>query len=346
MKQPEQSAGPTLHPSRGRFVAGGAAVFATIAVVRAKGRAADFELKCGTQLPADDKASLRLTEMWAAIERESGGRVKTQFFPASALGSEVAMFSQLRLGALDFQHLTAGTLAALVPVANIAYLGFAYKDSEEGIRLFEGPLGQYVAKETASKGLYMFHSMWKVGMGEVGTNGRPVAKADDLRGLKIRVSANKISVDLFSELGASATPLNFADVYPGLQTKLVDGVSSSLAIIESSKWYEVLKFASMTNHQWYNQMLIANGETWRKLPPDLQKIVDRNNTKYALLERKDMDAYNAAATKNLQARGITIGPVDRASFTRRLQSYYKAWAAEFGPTAWRLLEAGLGHKLG
>lgn len=331
--------------TRSSFLAACASTFATIGVLRSPARAAEFEFKCGTQLPTDDKASIRLTQMWSAIERETNGRVRVQFFPNSALGSETAMFSQLRLGALDFQHLTAGTLAALVPAANIAYLGFAYQNSTEAIRLFEGPLGAYLRQEIANKGLYAFRTMWKVGMGEIGANGHPIRKPEDLHGFKIRVSGNKISVDLFTALGASPAPLSFADVYPGLQTKLVDGVSSSLVIIESSKWYEVLKYASLTNHQWYNQFLVANGESWKRLPADLQAVVERNNVKYALLERRDMDLYNAAATKSLRDRGLTVNSVDREPFVRNLQPYYKSWSTEFGPTLWGLLESGVGRKL-
>src|ERR1700752_1620618 len=141
-------------PSRRAFAAAAAVTFSAVPIIRMPARAAQFECRCASNLPVHHPISLRLTQMFAAIEKDSGGRLHTQFFPNSQLGGDAAMFSQLRLGALQFFHISPGNLSTLVPVADIAYTGFAYKDDAEGSRVADGPLGDYVRKEVGAKGLY------------------------------------------------------------------------------------------------------------------------------------------------------------------------------------------------
>ena len=316
-----------------------------VALVRGRARAAQFEFKVGSQLPFDQPSGQHLGQMWSAVQRESGGRIAVQYFPNSVLGGEDAMFSQLRVGALQFQFMSPGTLASVVPSANIAYLGFAYNDAAQGLRAFDGPLGNYIRNEAAAKGLYAPRLIWNTGMGHLGMNTGPIRTPDDLKGLKIRVSGNKISVDLFKDLDANATPLGLAEVYTALQTKLVDGVASSLAIITSARWYEVLKYISLTNHVWFSQMLIANGDTWKRLPPDLQAIIERNNTKYSTIDRQMSLAADADLFAKLKDRKIAFNTVDQAPFRARLKPYFQYWANEFGPTEWGLLQSALGRTL-
>ena len=283
--------------------------------------------------------------MWAAIERESAGRIHAQFFPNSQLGGDTAMLSQLRLGALQFFHVSPGNLSTLVPVADIAYVGFAYKDDAEGSRVADGPLGDYIRKEVAAKGIYALRTMFSNGMIHIGSNLRPIRTPEDLHGFKLRVSQSKITVDLFKALGASPTPINVSELYTALQTKLLDGEEAPIVTIATSRWYEVNKYISFTNHEWAGNWIVANGDVWKTIPADLQDLIERNCTKYAHLERRDVQLFNSSVADKLQRLGMTINDVNQTPFRALLRSYYSEWAGVFGATAWGLLESSLGRKL-
>src|SRR5262249_2326058 len=152
-------------------------------------------------------------------------------------------------------------------------------------------------------------------------------------------------IDLFKRLGASPTPLNLAETYSALQTKLIDGEALSVGTIYATRHFEVGKYISMTNHGWSGPWMIANAETWKGLPSNLQEIIERNNTKYSLLERRDMQLSNAAVTDKLRRQGIEFNPTEPAQFRARLGSYYDAWRGEFGATAWDMLQTSLGRRL-
>ena len=229
--------------------------------MRLPARAAQFDFKCGSQLPLEHPSSVRLTQMWAAIERESGGRLRTQFIPNSALGNDPAMLSQLRLGALQFLNTSPGNLGEVVGVADISNLGFAFKNLTEAARVMEGPLGAYLRDEAEAKGIHVFPPFWGSGMFQIGSNTHPIRTPEDLRNFKLKV-VGKISFDLFKTLGASPTPISIVELYSALQTKLVDGEAAPLGTIEASRLFEVNKYVSLTGHAYSGLWLLANPSVW------------------------------------------------------------------------------------
>jgi len=335
---------PKLRAERRRFVAGASAV-AAMAILKGNAKGAQFEFKCASNLPKEHPTSVRLTQMWAAIEKESAGRLHTQFFPNSMLGGDAAMFAQLRLGAVQFFFISAGNLASLVPAANITFLGFAFRDAAEALRVVDGPLGTFVRDETGAKGIYLFRTIWDAGMNHIASNTHPIRNPNDLRGFKIRIAETNILSELFRAFGASPAPISVAETYTAAQTKLIDGVSVGVASEQTLRWFEVTKYFSLTNHSWAGVWLIANGDAWKSLPPDLQEIVERNTVKYAKAARRDQQLLEPIIADKLTRQGLVLNPVDQAPFRALLRPYYESWANAFGPKEWDLLETSLGRKL-
>jgi TRAP-type transport system periplasmic protein len=334
-----------LFQARRSFIVGSAAAVATFGMVAAPAKAAEFEYKCASANPFDHPTTIRLGQMWNAVEKESGGRLRTQLFPNSQLGSGPAVVSQLRLGGVQFMHANPGDVAAAVPLMDICFLGFAFKDVGEALRTLSGPLANYLREETAAKGLHLMRAVWDARLQQIVSATHPVQTADDLRNFKIRVAESKIQVSLFRELGATPTPLPLTERYTGLQTRLIDGAASPFDGIETGRLYEVSKYISLTNHSLGNEWLVANGDAWKRLPTDLQLLVERNNAKFAKLEQRDLDELNVMLASKLKTQGIIFNTVDPSSFRARLGNYYKDWSVTFGPAAWGVLQSSLGRKL-
>ena len=181
------------------------------------------------------------------------------------------MLSQLRSGALDFMTLSPLILGSLVPQAQINGVGFAFKDYKQVWAAMDGELGIYVRRQIAATGtIFAFDKIWDNGYREVTNSVRPINKPEDLKGIKLRTPPGPMWVSLFKALGASPTPLNFAEVYSALQSKVVDGQENPLAIIYTAKLYEVQKYCSMTNHMWDGYWFMGNKKLFEQLPSDLQ----------------------------------------------------------------------------
>src|SRR6202163_5091249 len=202
-----------LRISRGRFVAGTAAAFASIAIVEAPARAAEWSYKYASNVSLDHPLNVRMTQMWNAVNAETKGRLEVTIFPNNQLGGDTQALQQLRSGALQFFTLDGGILQSVVPVAAIQGVGFAFKHSADAFATMDGPLGAYVRKEIEGKGLYAFEKMWENGMRQITSSTHPMKTADDLKSFKVPTPPGRLWVALFKSLGAAPTPIAFNEVY-------------------------------------------------------------------------------------------------------------------------------------
>jgi tripartite ATP-independent transporter DctP family solute receptor len=332
--------------NRRHFAVGTLGVFASINVVRAPARAAQFQYKFSSDVAAEHPTNTRAKEIFAEIKNKTDGKLDIGVFPNNTLGGASAVFSQVRTGAVQFMMALDGIVASVAPVAAIPGVGFAFRDTQQAFAAFDGPLGDYVNKEIVSKGLYCYRRPFLNGMRQVTTSVKPIVTAADVEGLKIRTPPNKLAVDLFRTLGASPTPMNFTELYTALQTHIVDAQENPVAIVEVARLYEVQKYLSLTNHMWSAEFLIGNADAWTALGPDIQKICEDAFANYLTLERNDTAKLNDTLTTKLASQGLAVNSIkDPAAFRAKLAPFYATWKGEFGPTAWDLLEKGSGQKL-
>jgi tripartite ATP-independent transporter DctP family solute receptor len=274
------------------------------------------------------------------VNKETNGRLDVQIFPNNQLGGDTAMLAQLRSGALEFFTLDGGILQAVVPVAAIQGVGFAFRDSAQAFHAMDGPLGDYVRDAIRGAGMYVHPKMFENGMRQITSSSKPIRSAADLTGFKIRTPAGELWVDLFKSLGAAPAPLNFSELYTALQTRVFDGEENPYAIVDVGRLYEVQKYISVTNHMWSAYHLLGNQDAWKALPPDVQAVVERNLTKYALLQRRDTQERNDSLADKLVRRGMILNKADTSGMRTKLTSsgFYTKWRDKFGAQAWGLLE--------
>ena len=330
---------------REKFLAGTAATFAGINVIQAPAKAAEFEYKFATNAPVSHPLNTNAVPMWNNVRKETGGKLDVKMFPNNQLGGDTAMLTQLRSGALQFFILSGGILTNVVPVAGIQGVPFAFKSHKEVYAAFDGALGAQVRKEIEAAGLFAMPKITDNGFRQITNSVRPIKTVSDLGGLKIRTPAGKLWVDLFRTLGATVTAININEAYTALQTHVVDGQENPYIIVEFQRFFEVQKYLSITNHMWDGYWFLANLEAWKALGPDVQKVVLRHADTYAMNERRDNNNFNLALADKLQRQGMTFNTADTSTFKAKLPEFYARWKAEFGATAWDLLERYTG-KLG
>jgi tripartite ATP-independent transporter DctP family solute receptor len=332
--------------SRRSFAVGAGAVLAATAAVRSPAKAAQFTYKFANVEPVTSTLNVRSKQMWDAVREETGGRLDVQIFPQGVLGSDPAAFSQLRAGAIQFYPVFGGLLEnSLVEAAGIESLPFAFKTRTAPFAAYDGDLGAYLRKEIIAKGVYAFPKVYDGGFRIITSGTKAIRTPEDLSGFKIRIPDSRIWQDLFKTLAASPVSVETSQIYTACQTHLCDGVDNVLFGVDLLKLYEVQKYLSVTNHMWYGQWLVANMEAWNALPADIRAIVERNQAKYALLQRADSIAKDLTYVQKLQGLGMATNTVEAGLFSSRLGAFYGRWKTNFGSTAWNMLEKYTG-KLG
>ncbi len=315
-------------------------VFAPAVLRISKVHGAEFTLKYANNAPVTHPLTLRTKEALEAIAKETGGKVDIQIFPNNQLGSDTDMLSQLRSGALEFFTLSPLILQTLVPKAAISGIGFAWSGYDKVWPGVDGELGAFVRAEIAKGGLFAMEKMYDNGFRQITSSTKPIVTPADMDGFKIRVPPSPLWTSMFKAFGAAPAPLNFAEVYSALQTKVFEGQENPLSLINTAKLYEVQKYLAKTNHMWDGFWFLANGKMWAGLPKDVQDVIAKNINAQALKNREDTAAQNATLEAELTGKGMVFNAVDNAKFREKLASagFYKEWQEKFGPEAWALLE--------
>ena len=286
-----------------------------------------------------------LTEMWAAVNAETGGRLDVKVCPQNdgLLGGDPEALQMLLAGEVEFYTLMGGLLGVVAPVAEITGLPFAFASHAQVFAAIDGDLGDYVRHDLLAKGIYAVpRACFENGFRHISTSTKPIHTADDLVGLRIRTPAGRLFVDFFESLGARPTPINLNRLYDALRSGAVEAQENPLAMIEVNRLYEVQTYLSFTDHMWSGFNLLANAERWRALPADVQQVAERVAQRYAARQREETIVFNAALRARLADRGMIINAADRASIRARLGAFYVRWKREFGSKAWGLLEAQVG----
>ncbi|MFG1400025.1 MULTISPECIES: TRAP transporter substrate-binding protein [Roseixanthobacter] len=333
--------------TRRTLLAGSAALGASLAMPAIVSAAPEFRLKFANIMPVDHPLNTRMTEASKEIEKLTDGRVEIQVFPASQLGTDADMLSQLRSGALDFFAQTGLIVATLVPVASITGVGFAFSDYPQVWKAVDGPLGQHIVKAFAKANLIAFDTMWDNGFRQTTSLSRPIRTPDDLSGFKIRVPPSPLWTSLFKSLGASPTSIPWGETYSALQTRVADGLENPLAGIYFAKMYEVQKYLSLTNHMWDGFWFLANRKNFEAMPAATRDIITKTVNAAALKQRADVEKLNGELQSALTAKGLEFITVDTSLFRKKLQdsTFYTEWKGRFGEEAWGLLEASSGKLI-
>jgi len=326
--------------SRKQFLMGAGAAVGVALAPRAARAARQYVLKLGLDLASDHPTTVHAIAAADRIKAATQGNVRVDVFPNSALGDDTHMLSEVRSGAIQMMAIGDNILATLVQAAAISNVGFAFKDADTAWKALDGAVGDVVRADIAKADLHPMHRIWDEGFREITSSTKPIITPDDLRGFKIRVPPSPISLSLFKSLGAAPVTLNIAELYTALQTHVVEGQENPLGNIETQKFYQVQKHCSLTNHMWVGYWVMVNGDYWKSLPPDYQKIIADAFDTEALAQRKANQELDSSLEGKLKEQGLIFDKPDGAAFREVLakSGFYKQWQDKFGPEQWAALE--------
>ncbi len=206
------------------------------------------------------------------------------------------------------QEMMVGSTATLVGITKEMALWdtpFLFNNAKEADAILDGPIGQKIADKLQEKGLVGL-VYWENGFRNLTNSKRPVSKLEDLEGIKLRVMQNEVYLESFKLMGANAIPLPFSELFSALETKTVDGQENPYNTILSSKFYEVQKFLSVTNHVYSPWIMLVSKKWWDQLSKDEQKVLQDAAKASRDFERKDTRAEAAKALADLKGKGMAI----------------------------------------
>jgi TRAP-type C4-dicarboxylate transport system substrate-binding protein len=159
---------------------------------------------------------------------------------------------------------------------------------------------------------------------------KAVRNLEDLKGLKIAVSGPGVKVA--KALGFSPVTMPTADIYVAQDKGVIDGHIRPTELLVSRRHAEVTKYAvdvDMGHDIFYIAM---NMNTWKKLPPDVQKVFDQLSGDWAVdFTGKEWDKFDKDAETEVKAKGIeyiTLAPEEAAKWRKLLTPIHEEYAAD------------------
>ena len=277
------------------------------------------------------------------VDEASGGKIKIEVYPNSALGDNRAMLESVQQGTIDMVLPAVANLAAFTSSTKLFDMPFLFESDEHAEAVLDGEVGTQILKDLESAGLVGL-AWWLQGWRELTTDNIEFHKAGDLNGAKIRVQDNEIHIATWKALGGSPTTLAFSELFTALQQGTIACEENPLSNIKLSGFSEVQNYVIMTNHVYDPIPVVMSKKTWDNLDPQAQEII-----KKAALEARDWERdfaadYDAALLKEWEPdsngpKVIILTDAEKAALREAVQPVYDQYASIVGEDLLAKVEA-------
>ncbi|MGJ7491695.1 TRAP transporter substrate-binding protein [Variovorax sp. ZT4R33] len=277
------------------------------------------------------------------VEKASGGKMKVRGIGNAALGSDTQMQQALIGGAQEMMVGSTATLVGIVPEMAVWDTPFLFSNVKEADVVLDGPVGEKVKAKLEPKGMVGL-VYWENGFRNLTNSKRAVNKLEDMNDIKLRVMQNNVFLDSFKALGANAVPLPFSELFTALETRAVDGQENPFNTVLSSKFYEVQKYLTVTNHVYSPWIVTVSKKWWDTLSPAEKKVLQEAAVKSRDFERKDTREEATKALAELKTKGMQVNELPAAEANRmreKLVAVNGGIAKSVGQETWDSVNAAV-----
>ena len=286
---------------------------------------------------AADKIKLRLSSSGsetgqrgvALVEKFGPGVAEFADFQPSwnstlfAQGTELEAISR---GNLEMSITSAQELAEFFPEFSIFTAGYVHQDAAHQVAVFNDslmdPFKQKVEDELGVKLLsVMYLGRRQINLRQ-SKDDLTVMTPADMAGVNLRMPGTEAWQFLGTALGASPTPMAFAEVYTALQTGAIDGQDNPLPTVVDSKFYEVTSQIILSSHLVDLNYIAMSKAVFDDMTPEQQAATQAAADDAAEFGRQNQLRLEEELVAFLQEQGLEVYEPDLAAFRSQVQSMY------------------------
>jgi tripartite ATP-independent transporter DctP family solute receptor len=284
-----------------------------------------IELKLGHTSSPGSLISVTAEEFVRRVNEEMAGRVHISLFGSGQLGSDEVLMIKAKLGTVDIT-LPSTVMSSTVPPFGFFELPYLIRDRAHLRRVEEEIFWPSIAPYAEDLGFEII-ALWEHGFRQITNNARPIVNAEDLRGIKLRVPSGYWRIAAFQAFGANPTPMPLTEVFVGLQMGVIDGQENPLPQIYASRFHEVQRYLSLTNHIYSPIYVTVGADRWNRLPQDVRDDLIRIAKEVQEFSYAEADRMDRTLLDEL-APNVEINEVYRESFVQASDPVYEQFARE------------------
>ena len=318
------------------------ALCATVFAVPASAQIQERNIRVSNGVNEDHPVGNGVKAMAACMEEKSGGKMKLTAFWGGALGGDLQATQALRSGTQEMVITSTSPLVGIAPELGVFDLPFLVSSEAEADQLLDGEFGQYISEKMPNYGVVNL-AYWENGFRNLTNSQRPVTKWEDLEGMKVRVMQNNVFLDAFQNMGANATPMAFGEVFSALETGTIDAQENPFVTIDTSKFYEVQDYLSVTRHAYTPFMVLFSKPIWDTYSSEEQQILKDCAIVGRDVQRQVSRELSEKSLAKLQEAGMEVNelsPEEQTRMREKASTVYEKHAGTIGEeTITRVQEA-------
>jgi TRAP-type transport system periplasmic protein len=247
----------------------------------------------------------------AMVEKDSGGRIKGQLYPASQLGPIPREIEGVQFGAIQGYIGPPEFLVGVDHRFEVMSAPGLVNGMAHGIRVTQDPqLQKMMFSLGADKGIHGV-AIWVSQPSSI-VSRDPIRTLADIKGKKLRVLAADMQQEMIKRLGASPVAMTLGDVLPAIQQGAIDGAVLAVTVDTTMNYFDAAKYITDTGQPFIFSMAFLSKKWFDSLPADLQKIIEDDALKAANeVNPWAADFYNKEAAVWKQHGEIISLPADQ-----------------------------------
>jgi tripartite ATP-independent transporter DctP family solute receptor len=263
------------------------------------------------------------TEYARRVNGRLKGVAEVVVYGASQLGDDTAALQKLKTGEIAIAT-PSSVMTSVDDRFGIFEMPFLIRNRTHIRRVRAAILEPFLKPAVKANG-YLLLAMWEDGFRHITNNVRPINTPADLKDIKLRVPKGIWRVKMFEAYGTKAVPMAFNEVYEGLKSNRVDGQENPLTFIDSSKFYEVQKYLSLSNHVYFPSFFLVSEKHFAKLPPKVRKILSDTAVNMQDWVLEEAGKLEQRLITKLSAY-MTVNEADPLAFTIESRKIYQDYA--------------------
>lgn len=296
--------------------------FGILAVSHASAWAQTYKLRLGSVLAPSDPLQVAAEGFKKAVEGRTQGKLVVELYPSSQLGDTQDMMDGAAAGANIGTFVEASRVSVHVPEFNVLIAPYAFTTVDDLAKFVQTPtFAGWNDRLRQKTGLTLLSFNWYQGPRHLLTK-KAVAKPADLSGVKMRTIGQPLWVETIRSMGASPTPMPWAEVYPALQTGVIDGAEAQPAAIWGAKLHEVVSHVTLTSHIHLMSGLIVSDKWLQSLPADFRNIVTEESRRWGDSALKANVDGAKKIFDDIRKAGVKVENIDVAPFREAVKPVY------------------------
>lgn len=261
------------------------------------------------------------------VDKKSNGNIKIEVYPSRQLGDDTAILQQVMGGTLDMGVISSPIFSKFTPLLDSLQLPFLLNSYDKELKAIKSPEMKAILdnlKTIDLKGLAVYEG----GIRHIGNNKKPINTPEDLKGLKLRVVPSPLIIDTFKTLGANPTPMDYGEIYTGLQSNVIDGEEINLTSVYSEKHYEVLKYLTEVSIYPFPGINVMSSKVYESLSEENKKIIEEASWEAMDYVIEKIKPLEEEAMKTINAKVKTNKLQDVNAFKEKVKPLYDTYTSK------------------